>query len=178
MLRKIIERYNSKTPFCHERIRNTKEEQHYRVRTLKVELHIVCTMYESEKRRRMYINLKMSQHCPLLLGATGNELLHEYIFKNNKISEDQKCLNTWLVDKEIDDIMRKYQKIKAPYRMSKIERVLNILPKIDYKDKLLILRLKYDKDLLIDSTYECLRILKKDTNVDDELINKYGDMMY
>ncbi len=178
MLRKIIERYNSKTPFCHERIRNAKEEAHYRVRTLRVELHIVCTMYETEKRRRMYINLKMSQHCPLLLGTTGNELLHKYIYMNDKISEDQKCLNTWLVDKEIDDIMRRYQKIKAPYKMSKIERVLNILPKIDYKIKSLILTLKSDKDLLIDSTDELLRILKKDTNVDDELINKYSDMMY
>tara|TARA_E500000178_G_scaffold189457_1_gene187559 strand:+ start:407 stop:703 length:297 start_codon:yes stop_codon:yes gene_type:complete len=97
---------------------------------------------------------------------------------NDKISEDQKCLNTWLVDKEIDDIMRRYQKIKAPYKMSKIERVLNILPKIDYKIKSLILTLKSDKDLLIDSTDELLRILKKDTNVDDELINKYSDMMY
>ena len=84
ILRIIIKRYNSKTQFCHERIRNTKEEVHYKVRTLRIELLIVCTMYETEKRRRMYINLKMSQHCPLLLGATGNELLHEYIWKNNK----------------------------------------------------------------------------------------------
>ena len=177
ILRIIIKRYNSKTQFCHERIRNTKEEVHYKVRTLRIELLIVCTMYETEKRRRMYINLKMSQHCPLLLGATGNELLHEYIWKNNKTTENERVCNTWLVDKEIDGIMRRYQKSKATYRMNKAERVLNILPNINYKDKQLILNLKYDSELLIDMVIDCLKVLKKETNMDDELINKYREMM-
>ena len=62
--------------------------------------------------------------------------------------------------------------------MGKTERVLNILPNINYRDKMLILRLKYDKEILIDSTYACLEMLRNDTNVDNELINKYSLMMY
>tara|TARA_Y100000816_G_C26040474_1_gene544939 strand:- start:258 stop:665 length:408 start_codon:yes stop_codon:yes gene_type:complete len=135
-------------------------------------------MYETEKVKRMYINRKMYEDCPLLLGATGNELLHDYIWKNATNNEGTKVINTWFVDKEVDTIMRRFGKRKAPYRMGKTERVLNILPNINYRDKMLILRLKYDKEILIDSTYACLEMLRNDTNVDNELINKYSLMMH
>ena len=98
-------------------------------------------------------------------------------WKNNKTTENERVCNTWLVDKEIDGIMRRYQKSKATYTMNKAERVLNILPNINYKDKQLILNLKYDTELLIDMVIDCLKVLKKETNMDDELINKYREMM-
>ena len=178
MLRKIISRYNNTTPFYHTRISTPEEEVHYKSKTLGIELYIICTMYETEKVKRMYINRKMYEHCPLLLGATGNELLHDYIWKNATNNDGTKLINTWFVDKEVDTIMRRFGKRKAPYRMGKTERVLNILPNINYRDKMLILRLKYDKEILIDSTYACLEMLRNDTNVDNELINKYSLMMH
>ena len=101
----IMKKYNKCTPFYFKRIKTIDEYLHYKGEILKAELYIVHNMYENEKKRRMFINKKMNELCPLLTGKTGEMLLHEYIWN---VPKDPNY-----TDQEISCIIRRFQKQPA-----------------------------------------------------------------